>query len=291
MSSNLKSNLTIVVLISLALIVPALGFALAAYLELEHWADDWAAAVWSIAVLSSALYLTYAHKVAAREFGFSALAPFAAVAWLGSSASVGWVANNAWYNYDSFSGYVAPDYSMYQSETHPNHFIFDGPMEIGAAGDLAEYMLGADGVDREKPVVLEINSDGGSPQVGILMGEFISTYNIHVEVVGHCFSACTMALLSSDTRYIHPRAWVGFHDAYVELEDGERYTDADLAFYNQWRDDRLRQVGALEEFIEKASIKDAEGGFYPSYDEMKTNGLINVYERVYLSSSDYPAYL
>jgi len=291
MRSKTTANRNIVILLILAILMPGIGFMLGAYLEIEYWADDWAAAVWAITVFSSALYLTYANRIAAKTFEFRALAPFAFVAWIASAVSVGWVANNAWYNYDSFSGYVEPDYLITQSKIYPNHFLFTGPMEIGAATDLTEYVLGAEGVDWNEPVVLEINSEGGSPQVGILIGEFIKLYDIHIEVVGQCISACTFALMSSDSRYVHPRAWVGFHAAYVELEEGERYTDADLKFYDSWRDKGLMRLGATPEFIEQAGVQDASGGYFPTYAEIVKNGIANTFNRAYLSADEMPGYL
>ena len=291
MTSHRKANISIVILLVLALIAPFIGFAVAAYLETEYWADDWAAAVWAIAALSSSLYLTYAHRIGAREFGFRALAPFMFVSWFLSVGSVGWVANNAWYNFDSFSGFVMPDYSVRQHKRHPNHFLFKGPMEIGAANFTTEYILGAEGVDWDKPVVLEINSAGGSPQVGILIGEFIRLYDIQVEVVGKCISACTFALMSSENRYVHPRAWIGFHAAYVPEEDGERYSDPDLAFYDKWRDDRLQALGATAAFISKSGVQDASGGYFPSYDQLTANGVANTQKRGYLPVDDLPGYL
>jgi len=291
MSSNSSANRKIVVLILLAGIVPVIGFFVSAHLERELWQDDGAAAVWAIAAFSSALYLTYANRIAQRTFGFKAFAPFAFLAWIGSALSVGWVTNNAWYNYDSFSGFVAPDYSVRQHQKHPNHFLFNGPMEIGAAGYMTEYILSAETVNWEEPVVLELNSEGGSPQVGILMGEFIRLYDIHIEVVGQCISACTFALMSSQSRYVHPRAWIGFHAAYVELEEGERYTDADLKFYDDWRDKRLLELGATSNFIERSGVKDASGGYFPEYDEIVNNGIANTFNRAYLSADEMPGYL
>ena len=291
MSTNSKANRRIFTLLVLAIAMPFIGFRISSYLEMEFWAEEWAAAVWAGAVFGSALYLSYAHRIASRQFGFNAFAPFVFLGWLGSAASVGWVANNAWYSFDSFSGFVIPDYSVRQHKNHPNHFLFKGPMEIGAANFTTEYILGAEGVDWEKPVVLEINSEGGSPQVGILIGEFIRLYNIQVEVVGKCISACTFALMSSESRYVHPRAWIGFHAAYVPLDEGERYSDPDLAFYDKWRDDRLQQLGASSDFVEKAGVRDATGGYYPSFDELNANGVTNLKKRAYLSPSELPGYL
>jgi len=291
MSSNSSANLKIVVLILLAGIIPLIGFFVSAHLERELWQDDWAAAVWTIAAFSSALYLTYANRIAQRTFGLKAFAPFAFLAWIGSALSVGWVTNNAWYNYDSFSGFVAPDYSVRQHRKHPNHFLFNGPMEIGAAGYMTEYILSAEKVNWDEPVVLEINSEGGSPQVGILIGEFIRLYNIQVEVMGQCISACTFALMSSEHRYIHPRAWIGFHAAYIDAEEGPDYADADLAFYDGWRDDRLEKLGAKREFIERARVQDASGGFFPSYNELRESKISNTEKRAYLSSEKLPGYL
>jgi len=75
------------------------------------------------------------------------------------------------------------------------------------------------------------------------------------------------------------------------LEDGERYTDADLKFYDDWRDNWLMRLGATLDFIERAGVQDAGGGYYPAYAEIVSNGIANTFNRAYLSADEMPGYL
>ena len=200
---------------------PFFGFFLGAHIENTYYEPRWAAGTFTATTLISLVCLVQAHSLARTHWNFIVLKYFTYPYFALCILTLGWVSNNAWYEYDTFSDFVYPSYSVRQDAEFPNHFLFKGPIDLGAANLLTQTILGAKGVDPNSELVLELHSDGGSPQVGILMAEFIKQYDVKVEVMGHCASACTMALLGSSKRYIHPRAWIGFHSAYVESEENE----------------------------------------------------------------------
>ena len=124
------------------------------------------------------------------------------------------------------------------------------------------------------------------------MSEFISQYDIQVEIMGKCISACTLVLLSSDRRYVHPRAWIGFHASYMTLEDNNHsYDRPSLRFYDELLMRRLEEINATAGFRAKTKIQDAKGGFFPSYDLLTIEGIINQGSRRYLDESKAPSYL
>lgn len=292
---NKSLNIMITILFSLILatvMLPFSGFYLAAYIEDTFYEPLWASAVFDISLFLSFGCLVLTHSLSKKYWNFTLFKVIGYPYLLLVLLIVGWVSNNAWYEYDTFSGFVYPNYSVKQDTSSPNHFLFQGPMDLGAANLLTQTVLGAKGMDPNSEIVLELHSDGGSPQVGILMAEFIKQYDLNVEVMGHCASACTIAMMGSSKRYIHPRAWIGFHSAYLnsDLID-DRYDYESLKFYNDWLASRLIEVGADEVFVEKSMIEDSSGGFYPSFQELKDAGIVNLYQRTYKNSFEKPSYL
>jgi hypothetical protein len=82
--------------------------------------------------------------------------------------------------------------------------------------------------------------------------------------------AATRVLLASDYRYIHPRAWIGFHATYLIDDDNNiTYDSPHLQFFNEQVELRLRHIGVSLFFIDNVNIQYANGGFFPSYTRLK----------------------
>ena len=287
-----NTTITISLLLMSTLILPVIGFYGAAYIEDAYYTPIWAAVFWSVAVGVACLSLAIAHKISVKTFQFLALKYFSIMATASVIGSIGWVSNNAWYEYDTFSGFVYPDFQVRQSTESPNQFLFDGPIVDGAERMIMSRMLGAENVDWDKPVVLEVSSDGGNPNEAIIIAEFVKQYGIHTEAVGDCISACGIILLSSHSRYIHPRAWIGFHASYMEdTPEEEMYDSPTLKFYDDWMQNRLKELGVSEAFRENALVQDITGGFFPSYEVMREEGIINQPSRLYRPEDKPPSYL
>ena len=274
------------------LLLPIIGFYGAAYIEDHYYTPIWAAVFWTVFVSLASLALWRAHQLALETFQFGALKYLSLTAAITAIGSIGWVSNNAWYDFDTFSGFVYPDFQVRQSTEEPNQFLFDGPIVDGAERMIMSRMLGADNVDWDKPVVLEVSSEGGNPKEAIIIAEFVKQYGIHTEAVGDCISARGIILLSSHSRYIHPRAWIGFHASYMEdTPEEEMYDSPTLKFYDDWMQNRLKELGVSEEFRENAQVQDITGGFFPSYDVLREENIVNQPSRLYRPEDKPPSYL
>lgn len=279
-------------LIFLSMLLPLVGLIGAMALEESTSSPKKALFFWGVVILLTLASLGRAHVLARNIYQFKALYPFVLLAAFILISSFGWVSNNVWYSYYAFSDITPPDFTMSQSRKYPNHFVFKGSIDDGAEDRLVSKILGANNVDWDEPIVLEVSSDGGSPEEAILMAEFVNQYNIQVEVMMKCISACTYLLVSSDARYVHPRAWVGFHAAYSQRKGQEpNYNNPSLRFYDEWLDKRLAKLGVGQEFREQAQVQDAAAGFFPSYEEMQEVGISNQSKRHYMHDDKPPKYL
>ncbi|MCP3429578.1 hypothetical protein [Opacimonas viscosa] len=148
------------------------------------------------------------------------------------------------------------------------------------------------GEGQNVPISLEMHSEGGKPTEAIILGEFIKQYDITVEILGNCISACSMVLLSSNNRYVHPKAWVGFHASYnKDKNQNVHYESNSLKFHDSNLEKLLKNVGANEAFILQALVKDAWGGFFPSFEELKQAGIANRNTRLHKQTLTIPSYL
>ena len=259
----------------------------------EHYLSSRKAGVfWLVLVALALLAFWRAHILARRTTNFRALYPLLILSTIGFAGTFGWHTKSAWYNYPTFYDYTAPGYQVEQSEDFPNQFLFKGLIKEGAEDAVIRTILGAEGVDWDKLVVLELFSDGGSPQEAILISEFVKHYNIQVEVVLKCVSACTTILMASEHRYVHPRAWIGFHATYMDKPDEPpSYEAPSLKFFDEIRDEQLAKLGASPEFREQARVQDAEVGFFATYEQLKAEGITNVTRRLYEDETSPPGYL
>jgi len=293
MSSTSKPKTKrIVFLLLCAVLLPIAGYFIAADIEDTQSSPSGGLLAWSTLCLAGLGSLYIAHRIALKNHSFKALGSVALIASLVFVGTWGWIANSAWYNYYFFTEYVYPEFSVQQDDEYPNQFLFKGPLLQDSGNTVIRKILSADNVDWNQPVSLELHSDGGSPQEAILLAEFVKHYKIQIEVMGQCISACTLVLLSSDQRYIHPRAWVGFHAAYMKKAGAKpNYDQPHLRFYDKLLEIHLKRLKTSQDFQDKAKIQDAAGGFYPSYDALVEAGIANQKSRLYLDDDKVPGYL
>ena len=287
-----KRTALITLLVILTTSFPFIGFYTAALIEDKFYKPLLATFVWfSFTGLGvGSLYLI--SRIAIRHYQFNCLKPTVYIAFSTTLFLAGWISNGAWYDYYFFSSEVNADFTVRQHSEYPNHFIFNGKLAKDAGNITISRILNSEGIDLNESIVLEINSDGGSTKEAILIAEFIEHYNVRIEVLGKCISACTLILLSSESRYIHPRAWVGFHASYVVETDNDAIYDLpSLDFYDEKVELALRELGVQDEFITKSKIRDKYGGFYPSFEELISTLIANRFERTYIQEKVIPWYL
>lgn len=290
MSKNRTKLITF--LVACTLLLPFLGYCLAAYIENIFYEPLIAAFVWLLFMCISISALYFINKIATEHYKFVCLKPTLFLAYSSALLISGWIMNGAWYDYYFFSTDIQTDFYISQNSEYPNHFIFNGALTKNAGEITIRNILNSKNIDLGTTIVLEINSDGGSPQEAILISEFVEHYNIQVEVLGKCISACTAILLSSPSRYIHPRAWIGFHATYIKNSDNEiNYDLPSLNYYDTRVEVALKKIGAHKDFISKSEIRDASGGFYPDFEQLVDMGIVNKFKPAYIQANVKPDYL
>jgi ATP-dependent protease ClpP protease subunit len=287
-----KRTALITLLFISTIFFPFIGFFSAARIEDVFYEPLVATFVWLSFTGLGLCSLYLISRIAIRHYQFNCLKPTVYIAYSATLFLAGWITNGAWYDYYFFSSKIRSDFTIRQHSEYPNHFIFDGKLTKDAGDITVRQILNSEDIDLDESIILEINSNGGSPQAAILLAEFIKHYNVRIEVLGKCISACTLVLLSSSSRYIHPRAWVGFHASYMVGADNDiSYDVPSLNFYDEQVELALREIGVQDEFITKSKIRDENGGFYPEFQELVSTLIINRFERTYIKKAVIPWYL
>jgi hypothetical protein len=91
-----------------------------------------------------------------------------------------------------------------------------GPIE---AGNGREFMFLA---ITTRNAIVNLNSAGGLVDEGLIIAEqiFSSGYDTYVSNASECFSMCGIIWLSGAKRYLEEIARVGFHGAYIDIQQG-----------------------------------------------------------------------
>jgi len=78
--------------------------------------------------------------------------------------------------------------------------------------DLLLFEVETDGLD--KPMVISLDSNGGSFMPAIKIGELTRKNGWSTHVEGRCISACAIIWLAGSKKSMQPTAKIGFHQAY-----------------------------------------------------------------------------
>lgn len=133
-----------------------------------------------------------------------------------------------------------------------------GGMPFGTADSLRKFLDAAPTVK-----IVHLNSVGGLLSEGYQLQKLFRDRQIATYTAVDCVSACTMAFLGGEQRYLSEKGRLGFHSANFggldqnELPDVNREMRAVLVAH-----------GAPSQFIDKAITTDAASMWYPSHEEL-----------------------
>jgi len=152
-----------------------------------------------------------------------------------------------------------------------NTIFLDGNLDYGISEDVKKIILDNPNVDS---IVLE--SDGGLLYEGSELSVLILTNSLNTYTNKGCLSACTIAFISGNRRYISKRARLGFHQySYYRKQS----TIEKLSSFDLQQDDAnlFRKRGVSEEFIDMMYQAPPDDMWYPSYGELFKYGLVHEY--------------
>jgi hypothetical protein len=141
---------------------------------------------------------------------------------------------------------------------------FRGGLRAGSAREL-ERILSA--VPRAK--VLHIESPGGRIAEAKQMMRLVHQRSLTTYTSEYCLSAATLVLMAGKERVIAADAKVGFHAGSFPGLTPEQQSEM-----NQVVRATMQSAGVSEEFTDRVLATPADQMWYPSFEEMKMNGVV-----------------
>ena len=152
-----------------------------------------------------------------------------------------------------------------------NTIFLDGELNYGISEDVEKILLDNPNVDS-----IVLDSVGGLLYEGSELSVLILTNSLNTYTSKGCSSACTIAFISGNRRYISKGARLGFHQYsyYRKQSRIEKLASFDL----QQEDANLfRKRGVSKEFIDMMYQAPSDDMWYPTYGELFKYGLVHEY--------------
>lgn len=168
--------------------------------------------------------------------------------------------------YDSFTLAKKQNYNV---SLIGNSIVLEGEFDYGISDLVKMKLEGNPGIDS-----IILNSGGGllyeANQIsGLILRNSLNTYS-----QSGCYSACTIAHVSGNKRYISQGAQLGFHQ-YSYYRTQSEFTKLDL--FNSQEDDAkfFRKRGVNKAFTDKMYQADSEDMWHPDNNELINSGLVH----------------
>jgi ATP-dependent protease ClpP protease subunit len=141
---------------------------------------------------------------------------------------------------------------------------FAGGIQFGAANELRKLL-------DETPEIktIHLNSHGGRTAEARRMRDVIRQKRLTTYTSIECLSACTIAYLGGEQRFIHPRAKLGFHKSTFP-----GLSEAEIRKADDQSKSEAVQAGIAVAFLEKAFSTPHEDMWMPSTSELLTSGYV-----------------
>lgn len=118
--------------------------------------------------------------------------------------------------------------------------------------------------------VIHLNSIGGRISEASRLATLFRQRKLSTYTPSSCDSACALAFLGGHERFIGENGKIGFHSASINGSIGSAELDINSEFTAA-----LTRVGALPDFILKATTTPPDDIWYPTHTELKRQGIIS----------------
>jgi len=174
-----------------------------------------------------------------------------------------------WHKVLVHDAFVLSKQHNYDVSIDDNIMILNGDLDYGISDQVEKLVNQNPGV---KTIVL--NSDGGLLYEASQLSKTILLNSLNTYTNDGCSSACTIAYISGNKRFIHEKSYLGFHK-YSYAHPKLKLSDLDL-FEDQNEDAAFfRKRGVSKEFTNKMYQADSEDMWYPSISELQDHGVVH----------------
>ena len=177
-----------------------------------------------------------------------------------------------WYKQLYYDAFVLSKAKNYDVSVKEGVITINGDFDYGIS-DKVEKIL-----KKDKTIeFVVLNSDGGLLYEAKKLSKIILLNSLNTHTNDGCRSACTIAYISGNTRYIYKEADLGFHQYSIARPNArvDKLTLLDL-LHDQQEDAKFFQKrGASETFTDQMYKHEADGMWYPPIYDLKRYGVVH----------------
>jgi len=177
-----------------------------------------------------------------------------------------------WYKQLYYDAFILSKAKNYDVSVKEGIITINGDFDYGISDQVEKILKNNQSIE-----FVTLNSDGGLLFEANNLSKLILLNSLNTHTNEGCRSACTIAYISGNKRYIDKNADLGFHQYSVARPSAiiDKATLLDL-FDGQQEDAIFFQKrGVSREFTDKMYDADPENMWYPSLQELKQNGLVH----------------
>ncbi|MDC0446821.1 hypothetical protein OAL99_02905 [Gammaproteobacteria bacterium] len=177
-----------------------------------------------------------------------------------------------WYKQLYFDAFVLSKNQNYDVKIYKDNLVINGNFDYGISDKVNDIL------DKNKNIkTVILNSEGGLLYEANQISKTILLNSLNTYTYDECSSACTIAFISGNKRYIHESAKLGFHK-YSIARPGAKIDQLDMMslFMDQKKDaEFFEKRGVSKEFTHMMYQADSNEMWYPSIFALKYYGLIH----------------
>ena len=143
-----------------------------------------------------------------------------------------------------------------------------GTLDFGITGEMEELLAGNSNIE-----AIILSSTGGIISEGRGLFRLIDQYKLNTFVYDECSSACALAFIAGNKRYIATSARLGFHQYNLQLQNTYQHINVEEAQQHDLELLRKKQVSS--QFLEQIFKQPSHSIWFPTVDELVEFGVVN----------------
>ena len=187
--------------------------------------------------------------------------------------AVGAIDTLQWYmqrQYQAMDTADSPDKKNYSLSLQKQSTLIylKGALDFGITGDMEDLLARNSNI---KAIIL--SSTGGIVSEGRGLFRLIDQYKLDTFVYDECSSACALAFIAGNKRYIAASARLGFHQYNLQLQNTYQHFNVEEA--QQHDIELLRKKHVSNQFLEQVFKQPSHLIWFPTIDELLDFGVVN----------------
>ena len=177
-----------------------------------------------------------------------------------------------WYEQLYYDAFVLSKAKNYDVSVKEGIITINGDFDYGISDKVEKILKNDQSIE-----FITLNSDGGLLYEANKISKLILLNSLNTHTNDGCRSACTIAYISGNTRYIYKDADLGFHQYTIARPNArvDKSTLLDL-LNDQQKDAKFFQKrGASKAFTDQMYKYDADGMWYPPIHDLKRYGVVH----------------